>query len=79
MNNKLSMIKNILFTIGILAIFFVASLVIEYYFKADTLIPAAFALAVFLISLYTDGFAYGVIASFFSVLALNFAFTFPFF
>ena len=79
MNNKLSMIKNILFTIGILAIFFVASLVIENYFKADTLIPAAFALAVFLISLYTDGFAYGVIASFFSVLALNFAFTFPFF
>ena len=79
MNNRLNIIKNILFSIGVLTIFFVASLVIKYYFKADTLIPASFALAVFLISLYTDGFAYGVIASFFSVLALNFAFTFPFF
>ena len=36
-------------------------------------------LAVFLISLVTDGYVYGVAASFLAVLTDNFAFTFPFF
>ena len=35
-------------------------------------------LAVFLISLVTDGYVYGVAASFLAVLTDNFAFTFPF-
>lgn len=68
-----------IFTLGILGIFFVISLVIENIWSTDTLIPAVFTLAVFLISLITDGLVYGIVASLLSVLALNFAFTFPFF
>lgn len=33
----------------------------------------------FLISLYTDGFVYGIVAAIVSVLAVNYAFTFPYF
>ena len=68
-----------IFTLGILGVFFIISLIIESTLNADTLIPAVFALAVFLISLITDGLIYGIAASLLSVLALNFAFTFPYF
>ena len=43
--------------------------------RADAAIPMLFVLAVFLIALGTDGYAYGVVASLLSVLAVNFAFT----
>ena len=42
-------------------------------------IPAIFTLSVYLISLLTQGYVYGVIASLLSVLAVNYAFTFPYF
>ena len=47
---------NIIKSIGILAGFFVLCLVIERYFEASTLVPAIMTLAVFLVSLVTDGF-----------------------
>lgn len=72
-------LKNILFTLGVLFVFLIISLVIEKVFNTDTLIPAVFTLAVFLISLFTDGYLCGIAASLLSVLALNYAFTFPFF
>ena len=71
--------KNLIFTIGILVIFFCISLYIEKLFENNSLIPAVFVLAVFLISLLTDGYFCGILASLLSVLALNFAFTFPYF
>ena len=43
------------------------------------LIPSVFVLAVFLISLLTDGYYFGIAAALFSMLAVNFAFTFPYF
>ena len=70
---------NIIKSIGILAGFFVLCLVIERYFEASTLVPAIMTLAVFLVSLVTDGFLYGILASLLSVLELNFAFAFPYF
>lgn len=63
----------------VLIVFFIISLWLETYFEAYSLIPALFTLAVFLISLSTTGYAYGIIASLLSVLALNYAFTFPYF
>lgn len=72
-------ISNIIFTILVLCIFFGISLAMENFFEAETLVPAVFTLAVFLISLFTDGLYYGIAASLISVLALNYAFTFPFF
>ena len=72
-------LKGSVSTIIILAIFFGISLLIQYIFGAHELIPAAFVMAVFLISLTTDGYIWGFIAACISVLAVNYAFTFPYF
>ena len=79
MHKRYKQLVSTIFTIGIIGVFFMISLVIESTLDADTLIPAIFTLAVFLISLITDGLIYGIVASLLSVLALNFAFTFPYF
>lgn len=72
-------IYSVLFTLVTLSVAFVINLILEYFFQADSLIPAVFSLAVFLISLFTEGMYYGIAASLISVLALNFAFRFPYF
>ena len=79
MKQNRPIIINILYTFGILLLFFLLGFYVVKELEEYTLIPALFTLAVFLISLITDGFLYGVVASLFSVLALNFAFTFPYF
>ncbi len=72
-------IKDILSTVIILTLFFVVSLLLQHLFHTDSLIPTLFVLAVFLVSLTTEGYAWGIISSLISVLAVNFAFTFPYF
>ena len=67
------------FTLFTLVIFLIVSLWIETLFNAYSVIPAFFSLAVFLISQKTNGYIYGIVASLLSVLALNYAFTFPYF
>lgn len=76
-NHKI--VSNTIFALAILILFFLVSLMIKERLHANSLIPAIFALAVFLISLFTDGYGLGIIASLLSVLALNYAFTFPYF
>ncbi len=66
-------------TVGILAVFFLFSLNLNHVLHAPVLIPPLFVLAVFLISLLTRGYWYGAFAALVSVLAVNFAFTFPYF
>lgn len=70
---------NILLTLIILMVFFLLCLGMTHVFKIQSLVPAIFALAVFLISLITDGYIYGIIASMLSVLIQNFVFTYPYF
>ncbi len=77
--NPKSIFENTLFTIIILVIFFAVSLGVEKAFDAGSSVPLMFALAVFLISLLTDGYIYGIVASFISVMAVNFAFKWPYF
>ncbi len=72
-------INNIFLTLVLLALSFICSLAVHQGTNAPALIPSIFVLAVFLISLLTGGYFYGIIASLISVLAVNFAFTFPFF
>ncbi len=48
-------------------------------FNTDILIPAVMVFSVFLISVFTDGYVYGILASVVSVIIVNFAFTFPYF
>ena len=70
---------NILLTLIILMVFFLLCLGMTHVFKIQALVPAIFTLAVFLISLITDGYIYGIMASMLSVLIQNFVFTYPYF
>lgn len=72
-------LKNVLFTGLVLFAFFFISLGIHFLFDSRALIPSLFVLAVFLISMFTSGYLYGTVAALISVLAVNFAFTFPYF
>lgn len=67
------------YTIMMLTVSFLVSLLIVETTEMYTVVPAFFALAVFLIALVTRDYIYGIVASLISVLALNFAFTFPYF
>lgn len=71
--------KNIIQLLIIMCTAFFISLIINNIFNDISLIPAIFVLAVFIISLVTDGYRYGITASFVSVLAVNYAFAFPYF
>ena len=71
--------KNIILSFVILSVAFTTSLGIHNLFNAPALIPAIFVLAVFIISLLTHGYIYGFASALISVLAVNFAFTFPYF
>lgn len=73
-----SVFTNIVFTLLILVIFFCLSIGIQKVAGECFMIPALFTLAVFLISLVTEGYFYGIAASLLSVLAINYAFTFPY-
>lgn len=76
---KKSVVKNWIVTFGILLLTFGVSLVLEYQFRIEELIAMLFVFAVFLISLITEGYVYGVSAAVISTIAVNYAFTFPFF
>ena len=74
--------KDWLWTLGILTVSFSLSLVLDELFRTETidaLIPTVFVLGVFLVSLLTEGYVCGIAASLSSVLAVNFAFTMPYF
>lgn len=79
MNWFQKIIRNLIITFTVLIAFFCLSQLIDNIFQTNYLIPAIFALAVFLVSLITDGYFYGILASLLSVLAVNYAFTFPYF
>ncbi len=75
--NKIA--KQFLISLSILILCFLLCLIVQNTFKESTLIPALFVLGVFLVSVTTEGYIYGIIASLISVLAVNFAFAFPYF
>ena len=56
---------------------FALSLMVDNVFQTRSLIPTLFVLGVFLVSMMTSGYLWGIGASLVSVLAVNFAFTFP--
>lgn len=72
-------IVNLLITFAILAVDSALCLWLKNIFENDVLIPATMVLGVFIISVFTDGYIYGVLASIISMLIMNFAFTFPYF
>ena len=70
--------KDLLITICIMAAAFSLSLATDQMSQTDMLIPMFFVLGVFLISVVTTGYLWGISASLISVLAVNYAFTFNF-
>ena len=71
--------KNGAFTVLALVCAFGVSVFLQDVLTVDEHITTFFVFAVFIISLVTDGYAYGIVASAVSVFAINYAFTFPYF
>lgn len=79
MSKQKAFIKDMILSLVILGVCFGVSLGIDTVVAAYFLVPAIFSLGVFLISYFTEGYVYGILSSFISVMAINYAFTFPYF
>ena len=77
MKNRKLFLKDAIFSLVTLAVTFVLNLLIQKWFHTQTLIPMIFVLGVFLISWRTQGYFFGITAALISVLAVNYAFTYP--
>ena len=78
MKSRISVFADGLFTLFVLVIAFLANLFLVDTFDTRTLTPMIFVLGVFLISYRTQGYIWGVAASLISVLAVNWAFSYPY-
>ncbi len=78
-DSRAKVLFNSIVTLFILGFSFGVCIFVEKCFNTYIPIPAILTLGVFLTSLITQGFIYGIVASFISVLSLNYAFTFPYF
>lgn len=72
-------IKNILIMLTILGVTFFISVLLQDILTVQEHITTVFVFAVFLVSLITDGYFYGILTAFLGMIAVNFAFTFPYF
>lgn len=72
-------LKNSLTTLGILSLVSGLCLLLQLISEADTHVPLLFVLAVVLVSRFTEGYAYGILASIVSVIGVNYVFTYPYF
>ena len=79
MPNKQRILGDSIFTVAILLSAFIVNLLLQELFDTQTLIPMIFVLGVFLVSRKTQGYFYGITASLLSVLAVNYAFTYPYY
>ena len=78
MTGKKRVYKDAAFTGLILVGVFGLNLMLQAKFQTQTMTPMLFVLGVFLVSCRTQGYFWGIAASFLSVLAVNWAFTYPY-
>ena len=78
MTSRKQFAADILFTGTTLITVFLINLFLVRRFDTKTMTPMIFVLGVFLVSWRTQGYAWGVVASLISVLAVNWAFTYPY-
>lgn len=71
-------IQDCLFTILVLITVFLMNLFLVEHYQTKTMTPMVFVLGVFLVSWRTQGYFWGIAASLISVLAVNWAFTYPY-
>lgn len=74
-----SNLKDGLFTLAVLLAALLVSFALDYLLHVPTMITDVFILGVFVIAVKTPGLFWSVLASFASVLAVNFVFTFPYY
>lgn len=79
MPNRKTFVSDGLFMVGTLVGAFLVNLGLQKLFNTQTLIPMIFVLGVFLVSQRTQGYFWGISASLLSVLAVNYAFTYPYY
>ena len=78
MANKKRVIMDSLFMMATLIAVFLVNLFLVRRFNTKTMTPMIFVLGVFLVSWRTQGYGFGIAASLISVLAVNWAFTYPY-
>ena len=78
MASKKHILTDSLFTLMTLAAVFLVNLLLVERFDTKTMTPMIFVLGVFLVSWRTQGYFFGVVSSLISVLAVNWAFTYPY-
>ena len=78
MTGKKQIVSDSLFTAVTLAVMFLVNLFLVRRFDTKTMTPMIFVLGVFLVSWRTQGYSFGIVASLLSVLAVNWAFTYPY-
>ena len=71
--------RDALFSLVVVASAFALNVLLVRWFHTQSLIAMIFVLGVFLISCKTQSFFWGIFASLVSVLAVNYAFTFPYY
>ena len=78
MVSKKRIMADSLFSLAILVAAFLVNLLLVQRFGTKSMTPMIFVLGVFLISWRTQGYLYGILSSLVSVLAVNWAFTYPY-
>lgn len=78
MRKTISYLHDSLITAGMLAVSLTISMILQEVFEHEHLIPAIFTVSVFLTTLMSRGYIYGIVSALVSVLAVNYAFTFPY-
>lgn len=72
-------IRSLFVMVATLGASFVLCLFLQEWVKSQTMIPTIFVLAVIMVSLFTEGYFFGIMTALISVLVVNYAFTFPYF
>ncbi len=78
MKDKFRYLKDSIITVVLLCMAFGIGLFFQH-FDVSEHITTIFVFAVFLTSIFTKGYFYGVVAAFIGTVAVNYAFTFPYF
>ena len=76
---KINYIKDTFMTAAVMAAAFLLSILLQDALDISEHVTTLFAFAVFIISLVTDGFVFGIVSTVISVIIINYAFTYPFF
>lgn len=72
-------LRDFVIVIVVVGLAFLLNLFLQQLFDTRSLIPMIFVLGVFLVSLQTQGYMCGILASLISVLLVNYAFTYPYY